>query len=431
MIQIKSYRFKKLIRFILDLPLAIINIFLLPTNLLIYFIYSLLFKVKEKKPRLLFGTVPIISLSYIARSLKEKGYKSEVAVVGESSIYPREIFDTVLVPKKNFGKLLNAFFGNFYAYCFFIKAVWVYDIFHYYFDGGILRHTVLNRFELSLLKIIGKSIVLLPYGSDAFVYDLIPNPIWRHGLMIEYTQFGNEAAQLQKKIRKMTVNADIVIGCLVHFINLPRWDVLPLTCYPVDTKALKPIYSNSKNKIIRIAHACNHRGVKGTVFLIDAVEELKKKGHNLELDIIEKVPNAEALKRIAACDIYVDQLIFGYAQAALEAMALGKVVISALDNIPEYDLFRRFSYLKECPIISANTETIFDVLLNLFSRQDEWHSMGIKSRDYVEKRHSFKACSELYEAIYRKVWERDDTIDLINFYHPLLEKQYEDFTSAI
>ncbi|MDF1684636.1 MAG: glycosyltransferase [Legionellaceae bacterium] len=418
---------KTLVRCVLDLPWAMLAITLLPFNLCVFLIIKMglnFFPAKNKKPKLLFGVTPIISIAYMARALKERGYVSDTAVLVESPIYPRDTFDVVLSPEGAYPKIMKLCLGNLMAYCFFMRALWKYDVFHYYFDGGLLRHTLFSRLELSILKLCRKKIVLLPYGSDAFVYDLIPNVLWRHGLMIEYSRFGNTAAMLQKKIRRMTASADIVIACLVHCINLPRWDILPLTCYPVDTKRFEPVYPETKkNSPIRIAHACNHRGVKGSVFLIDAVERLVDAGFNVQLDIIEAVPNEEALARIKACDIYVDQLIFGYAQAALEGLAFGKIVISALDNSPEYDLFRRFSYLNECPIVSANPDTIYDVLKQLIAQRKTWDTMGRASRAYVEHRHSYTATADMFEAIYRKIYFKNKDVDLINFYHPLLEKK--------
>jgi len=420
-------RLKSIIRFLIDIPWAALALVFLPLNLFAFLIIQTCLKFtasKNKKPKLLFGVTPIISIAYIARALKERGYVSDTAVVIESPIYSRDTFDIVLTPEGSYPKIIKLCLGNLMAYCFFMHALWKYDVFHYYFDGGLLRHTFFSRLELGILKLCRKNIVLLPYGSDAFVYDLIPNVLWRHGLMIEYSRFGNTAATLQKKIRRMTASADIVIACLVHCINLPRWDILPLTCYPVDTERFEPVYPETKKSSpIRIAHACNHRGVKGTIFLIDAVKRLKDGGFDVELDIIEAVPNGEALARIQVCDIYVDQLIFGYAQAALEGLAFGKIVISALDNSPEYDLFRRFSYLNECPIISANPDTIYDVLIQLIEQRESWVAMGKASRAYVEHRHSYKATADMFEAIYQKICFRNQDVDLINFYHPLLEKK--------
>ena len=413
---------KKGVRIVLELPLFLLCSILLFLNVLCYLVIQRVKCRVPGQPRLLFGVTPIISIAYISRALKKMGFHSHTVVLAESSIYKREDFDIVLAPKRTYPKLIRLVFGNIFVYGFFIRALWFYDIFHYYFDGGVLRHTLMARIELFILKLCQKKIVLLPYGSDAFVYDLISNPVWRHALMLEYAQHGNCSKQIQQRIRRMTGYADVVVACLVHFVNLPRWDILPLTCYPVDTEQLLPKYPDvQRNKQINIAHAANHRGVKGTVFLIDAVERLKAEGFNIHLDVIERVPNAEALQRIQACDVYVDQLIFGYAQAALEALAFGKVVVSALDD-NECDLFRRFSYLNECPIVSASTKNIYDVLKSLILKQEEWGRIGQLSRQFVEKRHSFAACAQMYSAIYQRIWWGNLTIDLINYYNPLMEK---------
>jgi glycosyltransferase involved in cell wall biosynthesis len=414
---------KKTVRLFLDLPLLFCFFSALVINIALYFLYKKFKGNQLSRPRLLFGVTPIISLAYISRSLKSKGYISHTVVLSESSIYRKEDFDIILAPGKNYPKVLRFMIGCTQVYCFFIRAIWNYDIFHYYYDGGLLSQTLVSKAELFILKLCRKRIVLFPYGSDAFVYDMIPNPLWRQALMLEYSQYGNISNQVQKRIRRMTYYADVVIACLVHFVNLPRWDILPLTCYPVDTEKLQPVFLYpNKTSQIKVAHASNHRGVKGTVFLIDAVERLKQDGFDIELDIIEKISNEEALKRISACDIYVDQLLFGYAQAALEAMAFGKVVISALEG-PEYQLFRRFSYLNECPIISASPETIYRVLKALILKPEDWTGLGKASREFVEHRHSYEACARMFTAIYQKIWFGDEKIDLINFYNPVLEKE--------
>jgi glycosyltransferase involved in cell wall biosynthesis len=114
----------------------------------------------------------------------------------------------------------------------------------------------------------------------------------------------------------------------------------------------------------------------------------------------------------------VDQLVFAYALAALEGMALGKVVVSALEDTPAYQVFRRYSYLGECPIVPATVDTIECVLRDLIARRNEWPAIGRQSRAYVERRHSPAACRELFEAIYSRIWHGNE-VDLINLYHPL------------
>lgn len=368
-----------------------------------------------QKPRILWGSRPIKSLVYMARAARQAGFDGDVAVRELSPIFSTESFDHIVFRRARLLPLAR-FLDGLTASWFLARSLCRYDSFNYYLDGGILRNTVLRRFEVPYLKALGKKVVLIPYGSDAWSSDLISNLRWRAALMIDDPMLGRNAAAVQQQLRQGARYADCMLGCLVHISCLPRWDILPLTCYPVDTDALRPVAPKTTGTV-RIAHSANHRGFKGSDFLVDAVARLQADGFDVELDIIERAPNQEALERMAQADVYVDQLVAGYALAALEAMALGKVVISPIDSA-EAQVFRRYSYLDECPIVSAQPETIESVLRELIERRGQWPEIGRKSREFCERRHSFAAAAEMWTAIYDRIWEGRN-VDLINFYHPL------------
>jgi glycosyltransferase involved in cell wall biosynthesis len=370
-------------------------------------------------PRLLWGTTPLKSLTYLSRAMQDAGHVSESAVVEVYGLTTRQDFDHYVFSERLPPGPMRYLASSLKAYVFLARALWRYDVFHYFFDGGLLRMTPLLNFEFWLLRACGKRIVLLPYGSDAFVYDHIPDLSWRHLLMIDYARNGDRALVIEDHIRRWSRHADVVVGCLVHIVCLPRWDVLPLTCYPVDTDSLVPTYPRTEGTI-KVVHPTNHRGTKGTEFVIEAVRRLQEDGHDVELHLIERMPNTQALEVIAGADIFIDQLLFGYALAALEGLAQGKVVISGIDDSALYTPFRRWSYLNECPIVPAGPETLYDVIVDLIGRRAEWPEIGRRSRRYAERRHSPAASRELYGAIYRRIWHGED-VDLINFYHPLFE----------
>ena len=371
---------------------------------------------RPEKPRLLWGTHPIIALPYCSRAMEAAGYQSDVVAIGESHLAESAHFQHTIIFEAG-NPLFSYVRHSLACYRFLAAALGSYDIFHYYFDAGLLYHTPLRRIEIPLIKVAGAKLVVFPFGSDAFVYDTLSDLLWRGALMLEYGMLGDQAGRSQERIRRVTRQADIVVGCLVHVANLPRWDILPLTCYPVDAGALA-VRLPATEGVVRIAHSANHRGFKGTDFLVEAVERLRREGHDIELTIIERKGHAAALATVAETDIYVDQLNAGYALAAMEGMAQGKVVISHIDDTPHYRLFRRYSYLDECPIVPATPETIADVLRDLISRREEWPELGARMRAYCERRHSFSASAEMWEAVYDRIWRGKD-VDLINFYHPV------------
>ncbi|MDC1118122.1 glycosyltransferase [Alphaproteobacteria bacterium] len=402
-------------RFVLDICLAAPGIPIVLVSAVIYVLLPIKFSIK---PRLLWGAVPLKSITYTSHAMQKAGHDSQTVVIELYSIVSRNDFDHCLISRISSANPIGYMQNGLLAYWFFSKAIHRFDIFHYFFDGGVLQRTALNKYEFALLKLLGKKLVLMPYGSDSFVYDKIPNLNWRHALSLNYPDLGNRARSIEGQIQRGTKYADCIVGCLVHTINLPRVDVLPLVWYPVDVDKLLPSLPTT-NGPIRIAHAPNHRGPKGTKYILAAVERLLNEGYDVEMILIEGKTNEQVLEAMRDADIFVDQLIFGYALAAIEGMALGKVVITGYSpDEPEYAPFRSFSYFDECPAVSANTGNIYDVLVHLIEKRQQWPQMGAASRKFAEKRHSYNSSASLFQTIYKKIWEGQE-VDLMNLHTPV------------
>ena len=160
-------------------------------------------------------------------------------------------------------------------------------------------------------------------------------------------------------------SADVIIPGVMGFDGLGRWDVLVPSILCLNMKdwefseRLNFSDGNDENQIIKITHAPNFRGFKGSEFVIDAVEKLKKEGMFVELVLLEGVKN-EVVKKVLfeQSDIHVEQLIgTGHGINAVEAMATGLPVVSNLDDENYTRPLRRWSYLNECPIVSSNPES--------------------------------------------------------------------------
>ena len=372
---------------------------------------------------LLYYGVPLqlkTSHAHLMCSVKN-GFFSKTFVTELYSINKSDDFDYCFGLRKSLPLPIAHLARQISHYAFFVYSLTRFDIFHFFFDGGMLRLTPLKNVEFLLLKLFGKKIVLMPYGSDTFVYDEINDLNTRHALLSEYKSLAKHADAIKSRIRYYSNLSDIVVPAISHIQHLPKWDVLPVLWYPApQIKTVKEICTTNQNDTsIKIVHAPNHRGIKGTEFLVEAVSQLKSEGFDIQLVLLEGVPNDEVLQAIQQADIVVDQLIIGYALFAIEAMSAGKIVISNLEN--DCDVFRRYSYLNECPIVSANPETIYRVLKALIGEREKWPELSKSSQEYVAKRHSEQSVLALWQAIYAKIWH-DKDIDLHNFYHPLDEK---------
>ena len=155
-----------------------------------------------------------------------------------------------------------------------------------------------------------------------------------------------------------------------------------------------------------VVHAPTHRAVKGTRYLMAAVQRLQAEGVDFELRLVEGMSYADARRVYAEADLLVDQLLAGwYGGLAVELMALGTPVICYLR---EGDL----GYLPpgmrdDLPLINATPDTIYAVLREwLTTRKHELPARGMKSRAFVERWHDSREIArqmlQEYEAIIRR-----------------------------
>lgn len=169
------------------------------------------------------------------------------------------------------------------------------------------------------------------------------------------------------------------------------------------------------SKSIKIFHCPNHRDVKGSNFLIEAVQQLKDEGFNTELIIAENVKNEEVREMMKKCDIVAAQFLYGYANTEIEGMSLAKPVLSNLESDYYYQVARRYTYFKKCPIVSTSPEKIKDNLKELISNPVLRKEIGIKGRSYVEKYHSLEGQGKLWGTIIEKVTVNNN-VDIENWW---------------
>ena len=212
-----------------------------------------------------------------------------------------------------------------------------------------------------------------------------------------------------------------IAGFLID--GIPRWDVTMPQMFSIDTEKWAPRGSYSaadgRSGPVRVLHTPNHRGFKGTEFIVEAVEKLQAEGLQVELVMLEGVPNDEVCRTMAGVDIMAEQLIYScYALSGIEGMACGLPVMTNLASEHQTRLYRRFSFLDECPILSTTPENVADNLRLLVTRPDLREALGRAGRAYAEKYHSYEAARFLFESVYARILDGRQ-VDLINLYHPV------------
>ena len=148
-----------------------------------------------------------------------------------------------------------------------------------------------------------------------------------------------------------------------------------------------------------IAHAPTHRLIKGTRHVEAAVERLRAEFPRVELRMIDRQPWATMPEFLSGSDILVDQLMMGwYGLLAIEGMAERRAVVSYLreDLRPQYP---------ECPVVSADPETLHAVLRDLVRDPARRAELGERGARFARERHDTKVVGERLLREYRAMLE--------------------------
>lgn len=358
--------------------------------------YTTRIRLARGKPRSLWGVTPIITLPIKAHCDRLLGIESESLVF--TSYHVTSKFDInlsryvdVIVRR---APLFLAVFSKFVL----SWALLRYDVFHYFYDRGILVPDYptepdqklmigIKEIELRLLETAEKRLYCFTYGSDVRTRS-VTQALGKYNCCMDCPEPGRYCVcsevgsrrnleQIRPYARAMLATTDnvndVVGGKIFHYwaLNLER---IPY---------LDPIRTNYP---LVVAHAPNHPHFKGTKYLEIAVSQLKAEGVNIELQMVSGVSNEKVLEIFSAADLIVDQLITGgYGYTLLEAMACGKPVLCYL---------RDSSWIaapEECPVVQTDPDHLKDTLRWCVDHRDELIDIGRHSRHYVEKYYSISA----------------------------------------
>lgn len=347
-------------------------------------------------PRLIWGTTPIINFSYWSRAMSAAGFDSMTLVSTPYAINQREDWDELLSERfRILPHKLRKHVG-------FLWALWHKDVIFMSFDGFLGPQMPGFRLQGLLLRLARRKSVLLPYGSDAYVYRRVRSTATLHGLLLSYPEAARRQREISKRVDYWVKNADFLIPALMSFDGGGRYDVLTPSTVTLDLSVWKPVREPSpadgRNGKVTIAHAPNHRGFKGTEFIVAAVRQLSAEGLSVELRLLERVSNSEVRRVLShEADILVEQLLFpGHGLNALEGMSVGLPVVGNLTDESILGLLRWYTFFRECPIVSATPETVVDVLRELVTNPERRSRLSGLGAKYVKNYHGPQAAAHLF-----------------------------------
>ena len=261
---------------------------------------------------------------------------------------------------------------------FTIKALRNYDVFHFFYGRSLLP----KHLDLPLLKRAGKKIFVHFRGSD------IRSRKWVNQVKTP-TLLGQQPAadvprSTAQQIERLNTWRRYANKMLISTPDLnhivPEADLvqqaIDLRLWPEN-----PPESQSRDSELVIAHAPSNRRYKGTEHLIAAVQQLRDRGHAVQLHVIENIKSSEVIHHYRQCDLGVDQLRLNeYGNVAIELMAMGKPVITNLGSWYQ-------EHRPDCPIVHADPTDIAEKLEALIIDPARRKRLGAAGREYVKRWH--------------------------------------------
>lgn len=377
---------------------------------------------RKRRTTLIWGVQPVINNKYWSHAMSGAGWQSHTLVSSVySTINDRRDFDLLfddLVPGVIRPRLLRNGLAPYFAFLHVLRRA---KVLHISFRGGPLGQTHAWRLEGPLLRWAGIRTVIIPYGGDVYMYSRVQDPTVRNGLLRSYPDAGRREDGVVARVNYWCRRASLIINGFT-LDGVPRWDVLVANAIVVD----KDLWlsrtswsrSDGRDGRVRVLHAPNHRGVKGTDFVIEAVDQLREEGLDVELVLVERMQNTQMRAVMESVDILADQLILpGYGLAAIEGMASGLPVVCNLDHPGHTSLFDRYSYLGECPVVSSTPETVLEDLRTLVVDPSLREKLGRAGRQYVEKYHAYETAQYLFGALYNCLFDGAQA-DLMTLFDP-------------
>ncbi|MFD1848474.1 glycosyltransferase family 4 protein [Oceanobacillus bengalensis] len=324
---------------------------------------------------------PMIELS---KALRVKGIQSTSCHFDEHPFKFKPDINLKLnvLPKQERHKKLEQFFQG---------SIPKYDIFHFHFGETFYP----DKRDLEILQQAGKKMVVHHHGSDIRLQSVAKKNNPYVNIKPEWTEgkINNNLTTLSKYIDHAIVQdyelEEYILNAYKHVHVIP---------HAIDVAQYAPRYPQMNSASPLVVHAPSSRNMKGTEFILKAVDELKQSGLSFQFKLIEGLSNVEVKHLLAKSDIVIDQLRIGSSGfVTSEAMAYGKPVICYIRD----DLVKK--YPPEFPIVNANPTNIKSVLQNLITNPLKRNELGKKGRRYTKIYHDALVVAKKYIEIYNSL----------------------------
>lgn len=324
-----------------------------------------------KNNKVLHGTYEIANQMYtITRALRESGFCADTV-----SYYPNylgyksdHVLDIQAFPSQQKAHLESRKYAE--------KLIDQYDIFHFHFSQTL----TLDHSDLPTLQNLSKKRIAHYWGSEVRVMSIGRqiNPY------VKVKQVDESVIKRQLEYQSKYI-PHAMVGDYELFEYVKDYhDFVHIVPAAIIIEDYPYVGTDSTNAIPLLVHAPTSPEIKGSKYILKAIEDLKDK-YTFDFKLIQNTSHEEAKKWYAKADLIIDELHCGtYGLLTIELMSMGKPVLTWISD------YMREKYPQELPVVSANPDNIKEKIEYMLNNRDIFPDLGRRGRDYVEKYHDIR-----------------------------------------
>lgn len=356
--------------------------------------------------RILIGPVEVAGVAKgLAKGLAALGVDTQVVLsIKHPFAYGNEKKGFLLTSWQFLGRLRAAPAQSFLRKAFavvlhkawgFLVLLWAlrtFDAFLFLY-GQTLTDT---KFELVILRRLGKKIVFVNVGSDF-------RPPYMDGSVSPPTDTAPNIARIAKLARKMKRKillheqfADFIVSSpsSAHFHQRPliNWFSMGVPA----TFDSQPLHEPAPSARLRILHSPSNPVAKGSQTICTVIEQLIDEGAPLELICLQGVSNDEVLRQLQQCDFVVDQLYSDIPMAVFGSEAARFAKPCIVGGYLANDVNSYISKQDVPPSLYVLPEHLREAIEQLVVDTDLRRDLGRRAWEFVAQRWACKAVAERY-----------------------------------
>lgn len=377
---------------------------------------------KRNQPRIFIGLHEITNIgATFARAFQALGFQTFSVMRERNPYFTHEKYDVVIKDKLTwisgaspFFKAVHFVLQELLVFIEFIRALFICDVFIFIYGSSFFFW---SYFDYWLLKQFRKKIISVFCGCDIRHWSAFDQEFESLGLNTSSLSVctgcdGRSICHLRQKVRTVQFSerySNLILSqrTMSQLLTRPYMRInIPLVLDEYE-------FNIPARDVPVVIHAPTNRTIKGTDYILAAVDRLKREGVNFDFRIIEQTSNLELRKILTNSDVVVDFLfIQTVGVLALEAMATGNAVLSSV--MRDYELIPG-----DCPVIAITQDNVYENLKHIVLDKTHRMSLAIAGRKYVENYHD-------YITVTKRIlnWLEVGGIQRYDYYPDFAEKHY-------